>query len=102
LAAVGLALVLARPAPADWLNFGRHEPWTQSQQVVTPVATNIPIGGAQPGPLSSRLTSLMPSWIPIRTNTSGAGQTKWPTYKDMPGLDYLKAFHYGRGVPIVP
>jgi hypothetical protein len=102
-----LGLCLAAPARAQSL-FSMTGPslTVGGGQVVTPVASGIPIASPQQGfDFSSlRLTNFLPSFTGFKFTTAQPviGTSQFPTAAQMPGLDYLRYFHYGRGVSIVP
>jgi len=104
LPALVLGLCFAGQAPAQTLNlfnFGTTQP-IQNVPIDTSTA-NIPI--AQPQTLPNAVGHKLASFIPGFTSFSNqrvTGVSQFPTPSQMPGLDYLKAFKYGRGVPIVP
>ena len=103
LPALALALGLAGSARAQRaLTFGGPIGPIQNQVVSTPVP-NLPIAVPQisPNRTGFKLLNFMPSQS--MTNSKPVkGFSIFPTAKQMPGADYLKAFKYGRGVPIMP
>jgi hypothetical protein len=97
-----LALGMTGVAKAEILSWGGSGFFGRQNQIVTPVATDIPISGSQSSSfLNWKLGDFIPKFYGV-TNQQVIGQSTFPTYNDMPGADYLKAFHYGRGVSIVP
>ena len=101
--AVALGLLLAAPAWAQRaVNFGRVSP----QQIVNqPIDTSnsvVPI--AKPQTLDNAKFSLK-NILP-RPGLPGAkpiiGRSDFPTQQNMPGYNYLKAFHFQRPLPVKP
>jgi hypothetical protein len=103
LPALVLALGLAGAAQAQRaFTFGGPIGPLQNQVINTPVP-NLPIASPQvlTGRTGFRLFNFMPHNSRMN-NTPVIGRSIFPTPKQMPGMDYLRAFKYGRGVSIVP
>jgi hypothetical protein len=104
LGVLALGLGLAGPASAQ-----RCLPWgwvgpTQNQ--ITPLSSaQLAMPIAAPMTLQNRtgfrLTDYMPSRLFLGSRPVIGGSV-FPAAKDMPNVDYLKPFKYGRGVSVVP
>jgi hypothetical protein len=102
---MGLALFLglAMTGPAWAQSFGGVNP---ANIVYTPVDTsqlNVPIAQPQQGRLTSfSLSSLFPNHPVMPGGNQAFGFSHYPTPAQMPGANWLKAFHYqapGRPAP---
>jgi hypothetical protein len=105
LAALALALGLAGQASAQqFFGFGiLNTTNSNSSSAPTVVTSNAPIAVPQTGGgiTNLRLRNFFPSFT-RPSNEHRIGVSQFPTASQMPGLDYLKAFKYGRGVSMVP
>src|SRR5262249_27007846 len=100
---VGLGLLLAAPAWAQrTVNFGHVNPLQIINQPIDTSNSVVPI--ARPQTLDNAKFSLK-NFLP-RPGLPGAkpviGRSNFPTQQNMPGFNYLKAFHFQRPLPVQP
>jgi hypothetical protein len=101
LAAVVVTLGLASSSPAQQVitfGFGNLGP---TQNVPITVPPNTPIASPQTATTKFSLASFFPK-LSLPFGKALFGQSNFPTPKNLPGREYLKAFGYARPGPIGP
>ncbi|HXG11947.1 MAG TPA: hypothetical protein VNK04_19480 [Gemmataceae bacterium] len=102
-AAVVLGLVLAAPAWAQrTVTFGGVDPLKIVNQPIDTSNSVVPI--AQPQRLANvgfSLRNILPR-VGLPSAKPVIGRSLFPTPQNMPGANYLRAFHYQRPQPVKP